>query len=544
MNERCKFDCNKLSAPIKMLSCYVALFYSEKTDDIRCEILADKILPLLEKISPDLHKQWLEEKEEHVNASKLLYEKALADIKNVFSVLRQRVVSAGLLENEKIKQSVCIADARFEFRPASENAFIKNSPITGKPEWICFNCGRSKEIHRVWALPSYVHCLYKAVQFVCNVLVDLRREDLINDYAEIEYVERYRWVPKPPKKTLQEYFCADCCWIFNDDSAPKDKDGNPIPFDGLDKNWKHPNCEGLPRDFHMYQERISCTEPLLLELTFFASLRKFEDHRNFLITVDKKPSEVLTWVAYETLWRIKWALETPRDYFRKKGLRFKNPSPVTCEKSASILGLHSLWSEIKTSQNKNRNKNKKKRKYTFLGEDNKSLELSAVKDVPFFLNKERVNQSLSVILKEIGAPLEGISCECDYLLPLNIELCFKLTHYLCLRIEWAPGLFEILQIHSFQDINANIRHDFIKELYENPERLVSMDTSDASGISAKQYLERIGITGVLDKLFIAQKTGTGAILSAKHIDLTKASTAIRKKVRKYIQELKTFKRHP
>ena len=152
---------------------------------------------------------------------------------------------------------------------------------------------------------------------------------------------------------------------------------------------------------------------------------------------------------------------------------------MTCEKSALVLGLHSLWSEVKTSQNKNRNKNKKKRKYTFIGADNKPIELSAVKDVPFFLDKERVNQSLSIILKKMGAPLEGISCECEYVFPLNIELCFELTHYLCLRVEWAPGIFEILQMHLFQGIDTNIRYDFIKELCANPKTLVSMNPSDA-----------------------------------------------------------------
>ena len=125
------------------------------------------------------------------------------------------------------------------------------------------------------------------------------------------------------QKTLQEYFCTDCCWVFNDASAPKDEAGNLIPFDRLDKSWGHPKCDGLPKDFRMYQERVSCTEPLLFGLTFFASLRKFEDHRNLLITVDKELHEIPNWVAYEALWRIKWARETPRDYFRKKDYALK-----------------------------------------------------------------------------------------------------------------------------------------------------------------------------------------------------------------------------
>ena len=517
----------------------MVVFYSQKGDDTRCAILTEKILPLIERICGDLHQKWFDEKAVYIKESKSLYEKALENIKQIFAILRQEVVSAGLLENKKIKQLVCITDARFEFRPAKEGAFTEIYNVTGKPESFCSNCELSKETHRVWALPSYVHCLYEAVQRLCSELVELRREDLIADYAEIEYVERYRYVPKPPKKTLQEYFCPNCCWVFNDDSAPKDEMGNPIPFDKLDKNWRHPKCEDLPKDFRMYQERISCTALLLFGLTFYTSLRKFEDHRNLLVYGDKELSEIPSWVAYETLRRIKWAREAQRDYFRAKGLCFKNPSPETCEKSASLLGQHSLWSEVKSVQNQDRNKNKKKRKYTILiGEDHKPLVLPSVKDVPFFLDKDRINKSLALVLKKIGVSPEGISCECEYIFPINIELGFEDKYRLCLSIEWAPGIFEILHLHLFQASDTNIRYDFIKELYENPQMLIN-NSLDEFGINAKQYLERIGITGVLDKLFIAEKMKTGAILRAKRIDLTKESAGTRKKIRKHTQGLNT-----
>ena len=160
-NEYRKFDCDKLNGPIKVLSYYVAIFYLEKADDVRCEILADKILPLIEKIYPDLHQQWLEEKEEHINESKSLYEKALADIKNVFSVLRQRIVSAGLLANEKIKQSVCVADARLEFRPASENAFMKNADVTGKS-----GNGFVLIVGSIKRVIEYMHCRHMLIAYM------------------------------------------------------------------------------------------------------------------------------------------------------------------------------------------------------------------------------------------------------------------------------------------------------------------------------------------------------------------------------------------
>lgn len=461
-----RFSCHKSGSSIKILSYYVAVFYTQKADDARCAMLSERILPLIEGTRGDLCNGWIREKIEHQCKYKVLYAKAFDDIQKVFMILKQRIICAKLLENEKIKPRICVIETMLGLRSADEKTFSKVYDDKGFPDLICCNCELSEEAHRAYVFPSYVWGVYEAVKRLCCALIDMRREDLINDYAEIEYSD--------------------------------------------------------------------CQDPLLFGLNFFSSLNEYEDHQSIFFRLGDERLHMQGWVAYENLWRIKWARDINRDFFRKKGLRYQNKK--ACDKSASILSLHGLYAEVKTIQNKHINK--KKRKVTFLiGENREPVEIELGNAKPFFLDEQYINQSLAVVLSAMGVPLdENLD---DYDFPQSIELGFEKTHYLCLAVQWTPEIFEICQLHGFQDIEKNVRHDFIADILDNPKEFRSMKRLAADGINAKQYLERIGIKGVLDKLFIEQKTGTGAILRAKRVDLTKESAVTRKKIRKYTQGLKT-----
>ena len=224
------------------------------------------------------------------------------------------------------------------------------------------------------------------------------------------------------------------------------------------------------------------------------------------------------WVAFEMLYRIEWAWNISRDYLRKKTLTYK--SAEDCAKSALRLGFHSLRGEIKNLQPK-----QKRKKSTFFCRRN-FLEKN--------LNKvlQRVYESEECVLSQIS----------EKSIPHAIELLLEDDIQLRLSVEWIPGVIEVCHVHSFQDDHTecakNSRRNFVCDLLDKPGKRVQIRVS---GENAKEYLRRVGIKGVVAKLFIKEAKADTAILRSKPVALEGMSEATLKKVCSAIQKLKAVR---
>lgn len=231
------------------------------------------------------------------------------------------------------------------------------------------------------------------------------------------------------------------------------------------------------------------------------------------------------WNAFEILYRIEWAWNISRDYLRKKKLAYDDAE--NCAESALFLGLKSLELEVKKLK-----PNIKRQPNTF------------------FCNRNDISRALNIILKKVyDENIDQALSVSGFQFPYSLELIMKDEIHLYLDAEWISGIKQCFFMHTFQylsplkksikengNINDNIRCNFITDLLDNPKKLIEMNPSEAT-INATQYLRKTGIRGIIDKLFIDKKTRYGAVLKSKKITLTNQSSAILRKVKKYLEPL-------
>jgi rubredoxin len=48
---------------------------------------------------------------------------------------------------------------------------------------------------------------------------------------------------------MQAYYCTVCGYVYDDETADKNAEGNPIPFEDLDEEWACPVCDTKPELF-------------------------------------------------------------------------------------------------------------------------------------------------------------------------------------------------------------------------------------------------------------------------------------------------------
>ena len=222
------------------------------------------------------------------------------------------------------------------------------------------------------------------------------------------------------------------------------------------------------------------------------------------------------WVAWENLFQIEWSWKLSRDFFRKKELHYENPKD--CKRSAQLLMFHSLAFDVKSIQKRRKQKN-----------------IS-------FCDRDRISKNLELVLSEVYSQSDYTSELSMFVIPYAIELTMEENDVrLYLIVKWTQEIKQVCHLHTFQDLDSNIRYKFINDLLANPNILITMDPESATGINAKQYLEKIGINGVLDKLFIIRKTAHGATLRNKCVPLVDESEVTLKRLSRHIQNLETIK---
>lgn len=53
---------------------------------------------------------------------------------------------------------------------------------------------------------------------------------------------------------MEKYSCSICGFVYDEESADKDRAGNPIPFGDLDPDWRCSNCGVTPDLFDKVEE--------------------------------------------------------------------------------------------------------------------------------------------------------------------------------------------------------------------------------------------------------------------------------------------------
>lgn len=455
---------------IKLLKHHEDLFFKAQNNYDACKILSEDIMPIMRIAASSSYNGWCKKITKRIKSQLKNERKAFIEAKEYFELLKQRIMTEGLLKESSIKQVVCCIETILSFGLESEHQFKEEDiePTTEvyldvaslkkgkKLKWakrkktveiICINCGGLELSHRIHVLPSYVYGLCKAIENLCDLLFDLGFQHLIEDKVEIK---------------------NSCIYKFN----------------------------------------------------FASSFYALEELNNPL----KNENDDLVWLEFEWLHRIEWAWKLSRYFLKDKKLDYRNAK--NCTRSRNLLLRNHLRLEVD-----NLKPNQKKKKYTF------------------FCDREYIKKNLDVVLSKIYNEQSEQALTIDnFKIPYSLKLMIINHKELVLIVEWVHGIVQFFYMHTFYDISSdysesddfyNVRYNFIVELLDSPGNLAQMDPQQAA-INAGQYLNKVGIRGIIYKLFILKKTRYGAILKNKKIVLTGESPATLKKVIGYIEGLEPY----
>lgn len=267
----------------------------------------------------------------------------------------------------------------------------------------------------------------------------------------------------------------------------------------------------------------------------FTAFFELLEHDDVLRWSNRSNVNCPAWVAWDTLISLEWSLKDKskctingettyrenRDEVRRKRLcvcykpvddkvlpeRCKDKE--ICQESSFRLYLHDLRAEGKTVKG--------------------GAEV-------FCFSEKNISNALQIIFGEIKDAPVVLKPSGKFLFPSSISFVIENDIHLRLILEWAPRVVEIYSMHTFQYITpgSNVISEFMIKLLDSPKRLVKI-SRNASGNNATKFLRRVGINGVLDKLFIIKKTSEGAMLRSARIDLTRVSVQTLEEVREYVQ---------
>lgn len=484
MNKHLASHSDKLDSAIHILKYHIKEVRSKKNASEFIDSVITKIKPLIGLIQPGIIQEYETDKSNHLKKYQHFKDKTLAEIKESFVILKQRLCNEGLLTNSVILRQTCIIDSIFESRLENEKAFeiINNEGIS---EWICTICGDNKRSHRVYVFPSYHEGLFREVCCLCDKIFQLGRKDLIIDLAEIRTFEKWQ------HSTISE-----------NDLKYKSEEIDRYIF--------------APSLFELFK---------LNDITYFQN----------------QGSDVPPWVAWDILYSAEWAVkEAARDFLRKKTLNYDSPEAIIT--SAYRLGLHALRLTVKNAVKRQDN----------LFSENDSLDLSKSKlkcNSMTFIH-ERIDKALELVLRDIDKISDSCRAEPDYVLyPVSIKLFFD-DYYdefrLCLKVEYASNIYQIIQLHKFRDNIDNDSGDdisnkiyiFIQKLIQNPNQFTKLNYLQSVKVNAKKHLHKVGIAEILYELFIINKTGNSVALQSNHIDLTEKPKIKLNQLQNYLDTLK------
>lgn len=400
---------------------------------------------------------------------------------------------------------------------------------------------------------------------LASLLADLQKNKLLETQHAIPCVEPYRCLDKLLNELLElghvgivkkcveiedyaesEHLlsCFECSYGRDDKltSGIIEKQG---------QNWVCPKCQST-----LFQVRLYTTTRTKFKYNSYTNSYSYTFPNSITELVDlyheydldnvQKP-----WVAWHYLTLAEQSWENLRDYFKKKKLlneiiakkrkRWPNWLPTqkaaqtALERDGRLLEKHCFRTEMTAIQKKRCGSD-----HIIFSEETGKWVLKRAKKVITF-KRDRFDNYLNIILSTIT----GNQPEIDSIpAPSAVKLAIEDEIHLHLLIRWDSEITEILHLHSFHDDVEkpikNIPREFIASMLNKPGIPIEIQHTD----EAKQvivYLQRAGITGILDELFIAKKTDTSATLRAKSILLANVRPKLLTKLLQHIQKLEFIK---
>gem|GEM_PF-3996971 len=523
---------------MKILRYYEGQVYAAKNDYDFCRILVTKLNPLMRILAPGLYNKWDQEKKAYVTTRLELEAKVLTEAIEYFKLLKKRLRKKGLLKEIQIKQHICIIETMLRFGENRSATFVKKSidPVNERCfkwrktksrelylssdikdfEWECLNCHGLEIDHRLYTFPSYVYGVYTEVKNLCLTIIALSMGELVKDRVEIRYRPGTKFVEKKDGNILQGYRCS-CGYIYDDKTAKKGANDQFISFDQLSEDFCCPFYKCPMSHFEIYRYPILCNVSHVNSFNFAPSFHELQNLNDLLNKDCENIEDNDIWIAVEMLHRIDWAWNISRDYLRKKTNTLSHKDAKDCARSAFLLGLCNLTAEVnKLEPKRKRNRN------------------------ALFCDRVHVKENLEKVLHEIyHSSDQTLSKASDIAIPYAIELILEDHNQLRLFVEWMPGVIEVCHIHSFQDSAINIGRSFVADLLDHPGESIKINLSEDLDENAKEYLRRIGIKGVLARLFIREAKADKAIFWPKRRVLEDMPGATLKKLCNSIQKFKT-----
>lgn len=265
------------SKAINVLKHRVALIREYKDDKKYLAGVLTKVIPLIRIIAPTLHGQWLRANEECIKRRAKLESLAVQEFKDAFALLESSLIKEGLVQDSLIQKNMKSLKDLF----------------AGLPNYI---------------MPPPSRIAYDNFSGLCNRLCDMGKIDLIMDFVQIRYIEKYQAI------ATDEYVCICCGFVYGDEYVNKNSLGLSICFDDLALDWFCPICKSSKKSFRNYERQ---------EWIEVADIDRFTVAPSYLELMElnwvvawKQNSPVEPWVAYGYLKQIESHYGLSRDYFR------------------------------------------------------------------------------------------------------------------------------------------------------------------------------------------------------------------------------------
>lgn len=166
------------------------------------------------------------------------------------------------------------------------------------------------------------------------------------------------------------------------------------------------------------------------------------------------------------------------------------------------------------------------------------INLNTISNVVFF-RRERFDIFLNQFLS-----LKSLTTNQDICFPIEIEIRHEMLSRnesikdfgLFLLVRWQENLIERLLLHSF--IDDSYSEQFIKESVNSiPQTWITINRDKTPKSNAITMLQRAGIKGILDEIFVISKNKNGVKMNKTIQPLNNLSQEKLKTLRRFIQSL-------
>ncbi len=310
----------------------------------------------------------------------------------------------------------------------------------------------------------------------------------------------------------------------------------------------------------------------------------FSEHNDLERSFESSNSQSFSeniWKSYEYLMQLRWSLRRsktdkcahdPYDFFRKKllyhqqtpqdfeiqhtkkykNLTKKNLTAKHAKRDAVLMDLYFRYQEVRAMENDTPLVISKTITFSRVKDPRCDVLFEGVQMVPMNLEpilvgtivenvmytREKIDGKLDIVLNEIYK-FGSFAIESLNFIAISLHLKKDQDRIvrLYLYVQWTSHITAVFCIHRFQDLDNvdNEMNKFTDALLRFGK--ISLDPNSATGVNATKYLQRIGIIGVLDEIFIAQKMAFTVKLTSQSISIQQLSPDTIKKLLQHIEGL-------